>query len=56
MIEIEVMSPYPWFEPQELLDAMQLWDRVFDQEVAVHNEYLWPLEYLQPTEKESVIQ
>jgi hypothetical protein len=56
MIEIKVMSSYPRFQPQELLDAMQLRDRVFDQEVAVHDKDLWPLEYFQPPEKESVIQ
>jgi hypothetical protein len=50
------MSPDPWFEPQELLYSMQLWDRIFDQEVAIYNKNLWPLEYFQPTEKESVIQ
>jgi hypothetical protein len=56
VIEIEVMSPYPWFQSQELLDAMQLRDRVFDQEVAVHDKDLWPLEHFQPPEKESVIE
>jgi hypothetical protein len=35
---------------------MQLRDRVFDQEVAVDDKDLWPLEYFQPPEKESVIQ
>jgi hypothetical protein len=22
VVEIEVMSPYPWFQPQKILDAM----------------------------------
>lgn len=56
VIEVEVVSAYPWFQPQEVLDAMKLGDRVLDQEVTVHDQDLRSLEHFQPPEKEGVVQ